>query len=60
MKVIDKVKKKDPMNITKAIKINKEIEKDIEAFEKEFPEVDLGKLYRIGIYLAMKAVREGK
>ena len=60
MKVFDKVKKKEPMNITKTVKINQTIENDLIEFEKEFPNVDLPKLYRVGIYMAMDAVRNGK
>ena len=60
MDVLSKVKKKSPMTISKTIKINREIENDLIAFEKEFPQVDLPKLYRVGIYMAMDAVRNGK
>ena len=57
MTVTDKVRKKSPMTISKTIKINKEIENDIKNFEEQFPGVDLPKLYRIGLYLAMDAVK---
>ena len=57
MKMIDKVKKKSPMNITKSVKINREIEKDIAKFEEDFPNVDLPKLFRMGIYMAMDTIR---
>ena len=60
MKMLDKVKKKSPMNISKTIKINAEIENDLVKFEKEFPEIDLPKLFRAGIYLAMDTVRRGE
>jgi len=59
MDIVAKVKKKSPMVINRTIKINKEIEADIAAFEKEFPDVDIPKLFRMGLYLAMNAVREG-
>jgi len=61
MDIIAKTRKKDPMVINRTVKINKQIEADIAAFEKEFPEIDVPKLIRMGLYMAMDAVRkEGK
>ena len=58
MRLTDKVKKKSPLTKTVAIKINAEIEQDIAAFEKEFPDSDIPKMWRLGIYMAMKAIRD--
>ena len=57
MRMIDKVKKKSPLTKQVTVKINTEIEADIAKFEKEFPEADLPKMWRVGIYMAMEAVR---
>ena len=58
MRITDKVKKKSPLTKTVAIKINAEIEQDIVKFEKEFPEADMNKVWRSGLYMAMQAVRD--
>jgi len=58
MDIIAKTRKKDPMVISKNVKINKQIESDINEFEKEFPDVDMPKLFRMGFYMAMDAVRK--
>ena len=58
MRLTDKVNKKSALTITKALKINIEIEEDIAKFEKEFPKVDMNKLWRSSLYLGMKAIRD--